>query len=137
VVTIAEGTAGAAHELVEPARESDFEAFDSARERAPVDGFDQQMQVVGLHGEVNDANQPAVVRLANRAFDEREAALASHVDHVAGEPQRDVHWVTIDVVRSASVGDDTLLLAPRVLPRAAPRTRPPQGQARCARRARR
>jgi hypothetical protein len=128
VVTIPEGTARAVHELVQTACEPDFETFDTGRERAAVDGFDQKVQVVGLNGELNDAHKAAAVRPANGAFDDRETALASKVDRVASEPQRDVHWVAVDVVGPARVWNDAGLLAPGVLAGATPRRGTPEGQ---------
>ena len=93
------------HERVDPTREADLETLDSARERAAIGGLDDEMEVIVLHREVNDANETADVGLAQRALDEGEPALRAQIEHVAREPQGDVNRMARAMIRPARVWD--------------------------------
>ena len=101
----AERPPAAPHERIDPSCEADFEPFDAARERTAIGGLDDEVHVIVLHREVRDANETAGVRLPQRTLDEGEPALRAQIEHVAREPQGDVHRVAPAVVRPARVRD--------------------------------
>jgi len=75
VVTIAERAASTTHQMVDRASETHFEAFDAGRQRVTIVRLDQQMNVLVLHGVMNDAHEPAAIGATQRTFDGRETAL--------------------------------------------------------------
>ncbi len=90
VIAIVEHAAGPPHHPIEPLGDADREALDRAGERAAVGRRDQQMDVVALNREPDDADVEAIAAGPERHLDDAERAPAAQVVDVRRHAQGDV-----------------------------------------------
>jgi hypothetical protein len=90
VIAILEHAARAPHHLVEPLGDADREALDRAGERTAVGRLDQEMDVVALDRELDDADIEAIATDPERRLDDAERAPAAQVVDVRRHAQGDV-----------------------------------------------
>jgi tRNA A-37 threonylcarbamoyl transferase component Bud32 len=79
-----------AHHLVEPLGDPDREALDRAGERAAVGRLDDEMDVVALDRELDDADVEPIATDPERGLDDAERAPAAQVVDVRRHAQGDV-----------------------------------------------
>jgi hypothetical protein len=90
VIAIVEHAAVAPHHPVEPFGDADREALDRAGERAAVGGLDEEMDVIALDRELDDADVEAIATDPKRRLDDAERAPAAQVVDVRRHAQGDV-----------------------------------------------
>ncbi len=134
VVVVREHRAVAPHEPIEAARDAHAQALHAARKRDRVARLDDEMDVVALHREADDAQIAPFVRSAQRRADDAEASAAPQVPDVIAYAQRDVHREARRKPGSRPVGDAgafSLRLSTRAGTAAAPSAER-EGELRCA-----
>jgi hypothetical protein len=87
VIAIGEHFAASTEGAVDRARQSHRQALHRAREAARVPGLDDEVHVVALHGELDDARVEAIARPLQALHDPAKAARAAQVR----EPGEDFH----------------------------------------------
>jgi len=102
VVSVAPHASPTAERAVDGLCDADGEAADSARERPPGVGLGDEMDVIVLHGKLNDPEIPAR-RRGQRVAHEREDARRAQAADGLQRPQRHVHGVESDVRRARAV----------------------------------
>jgi hypothetical protein len=106
VVAIREDGAAAMKELVEAAGDPDPEALHAAAERTRVFGFDDQMEMIVLHREVDDAEVCSresgfLDRIANYT----KRLLGAQMPRSRERSKGDVDWETRGMVRALPMAD--------------------------------
>jgi phage protein D len=77
VVAVAEDTTGATQKPVERSRDAHEQSLHAARERAPVGGLDDQVQVVRLDRMVNQAQAEALAAARECALEDSARGVAT------------------------------------------------------------
>src|SRR5687767_248223 len=123
VVTVAPDAALVPRHAVDGASEADREAAHAAGERLVVRSLDDEVDVIVLDGEVDDAEERPRGE-ANGPLDRAEDAAASQRPHVPHRPQRGVEGFPSTELGALAVGKrrpyPRRALAPGVLALAAP-----------------
>ena len=116
-------TAAAVHQLVESLGQADTKALEASCQRRTVGGFDDQMHMVALDGELAQPHTEAICRHADGAVEDAERASAAQIPHVRQHSQRHMHGKPGSQERSAPVWNPSLRslwLAPSPLARTTP-----------------
>src|SRR5262249_53560506 len=108
-------------------RDADGEAAHAPRQRLPVIGLHQQMEVIVLDGVLNDPEAGMGPRSQGRADDREHAASPQAADRRVG-PQGDVDRVKGSVVRAGAMGHSGPPPGRRVSPRTLASTAPGRGR---------
>jgi hypothetical protein len=98
---VREHAAAPAGEAVEAASEPDLESADAAPKRRLVVGFDEEMEVIALEREVDDAKASTrSVSRAQRVFQGLEPELCAEIAELPHDPKRRMNRVPGDVIAS-------------------------------------
>jgi hypothetical protein len=107
VPAFGKNAAGAKEQPIEVARAADGEAPESGDQGAAIVGFDDEVDVIGLDGEVDDAESavPALVRAGDRVAHRGEDELGAEGAHAGA--QCDVHGLIRAMFRACTVRRQT------------------------------
>ncbi len=127
VVVVGEDVAGPLHHRVERARDADGEALHPAAQCLVRVRLDDKVQVVALHGELDEAQRMAALVRGKGTDDAPEAASAAQVPDVAPDPQGDVNRRRLLEALAGEMRNPPLALRQRLAPGALPASAPGGG----------
>ncbi len=122
VVAVGEHRSAPAHHAVQGARHANLQALHGARERELVRRLDDEVDVIPLNGEVNEAEAEPGAAAFESAPQLPKAAMRAKVPHFLPHARGDVQRAAAETGPRAvnDVASHALALPPRTLARAAP-----------------
>ena len=103
VVPLGKHGAPAAEDAIDGAREPDRKSLDAAREHVGVVGFDEQVNVIGLHGEMHDPKPFA--RGPRETPPKQGKSRLSERRQLGSDAQRHMRGMRLSVHRTPAMGN--------------------------------